>query len=76
MNIVGKFIMPPQSQVEFIIDKVTKFGGSNCIIYGNNITPEQINFYNERLRYSRMSILDGILLKSENGEKFLNHFKI
>ena len=75
MNIVGKFIMPPQSQVEFIIDKVTKFGGSNCIIYGNNITPEQINFYNERLRYSRMSILDGILLKSENGEKIFESFQ-
>lgn len=75
MNIVGKFIMPPQSQVEFIIDKVTKFGGSNCIIYGNNITPEQINFYNERLRYSRMSILDGILLKSENGGKIFESFQ-
>lgn len=75
MNIVGKFIMPPQNQVEFIIDKVTKFGGSNCIIYGNNITPEQINFYNERLRYSRMSILDGILLKSENGKKMFESFQ-
>lgn len=75
MNIVGKFIMPPQSQVEFIIDKVTKFGGSNCIIYGNNITPEQIDYYNERLRYSRISILDGILLKSENGRKIFESFQ-
>lgn len=74
MYIVGKFIMPPQKQVEFIIDKVNRFGGTNCIIYGNNISHEEINFYNERLKYSRMSILDGILLKSENGEKMYKSF--
>lgn len=74
MYIVGKFIMPPQKQVEFIIDKVNRFGGTNCIIYGNNISHEEINFYNERLKYSRMSILDGILLKSENGQKIYKSF--
>jgi hypothetical protein len=74
MHIVGKFIMPPQKQVEFVIDKISRFGGTNCIIYGNNISPEEINFYNERLKYSSMSILDGFQFKSENGEKIFRSF--
>lgn len=74
LNIVGKFVMPPKNQVDFIIEKVTQFGGMNCIIYGNNISPEEINFYNERLKYSGMAIIDGLLFKGSNGEKIYNSF--
>lgn len=75
LGIVGKFIMPPQNQVDFIIGKITKFGGANCILYGNNITPQEINFYNERLQFSNMSIVDGLLIKSENGRKIFKSFQ-
>lgn len=74
LNIVAKFIMPPENQVGFIIGKVAKFGGSHCIIYGNNITPEQINKYNEKLNFSGIEILDALLFKSVNGKKIYDSF--
>jgi hypothetical protein len=74
LNIVGKFIMPPSDQVDFIISKVAKFGGSRCVIYGNNITPEEINKYNQKLHHSGIEILDAILFKSENGRKIYDSF--
>ena len=51
LNIVGKFIMPTDNQLDFIIGKVAKFGGSKCILYGNNITPEQVNTYNKKTSF-------------------------
>ncbi|MFC6268279.1 JAB domain-containing protein [Frigoriflavimonas asaccharolytica] len=74
LNIVGKFIMPPENQVDFIIGKVAKFGGAKCILYGNNITPAEINKYNETLYYSGVEIIDALLFKSENGRKIYNSF--
>ncbi|WP_373709187.1 JAB domain-containing protein [Kaistella sp.] len=74
LNIVGKFIMPPENQVDFIIGKVAKFGGAKCILYGNNITPEEINKYNETLYYSGVEIIDALLFKSENGRKIYDSF--
>ena len=74
LNIVGKFIMPPDNQLDFIIGKVAKFGGSKCILYGNNITPEQINAYNKKLHFSGIEILDAILFNSENGRKLYESF--
>lgn len=74
LNIVGKFIMPPENQVGFIIGKVAKFGGNKCILYGNNITPEEVNKYNEKLKYSNIEILDGLKFKSENGRKMYDSF--
>ena len=74
LNIVGKFIMPPTNQVDFIIGKVAKFGGSKCILYGNNITPAEINKYNEKLHHSGIEILDALLFKSENGRKIYDSF--
>ena len=74
LNIVGKFIMPPENQVGFIIGKVAKFGGNKCILYGNNITPEEVNKYNEKLQFSNIEILDGLKFKSENGRKMYDSF--
>ena len=74
LNIVGKFIMPPENQVDFIIGKVAKFGGAKCILYGNNITPAEINKYNETLYYSGVEIIDALLFKSENGRKIYDSF--
>jgi hypothetical protein len=74
LNIVGKFIMPPENQVGFIIGKVARFGGNKCILYGNNITPEEVNKYNEKLQFSNIEILDGLKFKSENGRKMYDSF--
>ncbi len=74
LNIVGKFIMPTDNQLDFIIGKVAKFGGSKCILYGNNITPEQVNTYNKKLHFSGIEILDAILFNSENGRKLYESF--
>ena len=74
LNIVGKFIMPPDNQLDFIIGKVAKFGGSKCILYGNNITPEQINTYNQKLHFSGIEILDAIRFNSGNGKKLYESF--
>ncbi|WP_417430019.1 JAB domain-containing protein [Halpernia sp.] len=74
LNIVGKFIMPPENQVGFIIGKVAKFGGNKCILYGNNITPEQINSYNQKLNHSGIEIIDALLFKSANGRKIYDSF--
>lgn len=75
LNIVAKFLLPPRNEVDFIISKITKFGGHNCIIYGNDIKPEVINFYNERMRETRMSIIDAILFKSDNGKTLFKSFQ-
>ncbi len=74
LNIVGKFILPVNNQENFIVEKVSKFGGSNCVLYGNNITPELIAFYSKRLEHSNISITDAILIKSENGQKMWESF--
>ena len=74
LNIVGKFIMPPDSQLDFIIGKVARFGGSKCILYGNNITPEQVNTYNKKLHFSGIEILDAIRFNSGNGRKLYESF--
>ena len=74
LNIVGKFIMPPDNQLDFIIGKVAKFGGSKCILYGNNITPEQVNTYNKKLHFSGIEILDAIRFNSGNGRKLYESF--
>ena len=74
LSIVGKFLMPPKNQVDFIIGKVAKFGGAKCILYGNNITPAEINKYNETLYYSGVEIIDALLFKSENGRKIYDSF--
>jgi len=74
LNIVGKFIMPPDNQLDFIVGKVAKFGGAKCILYGNNITPKQINTYNKKLHFSGIEILDAILFNSENGRKLYESF--
>src|SRR5699024_1039603 len=72
--IVGKFIMPPDNQLDFIIGKDAKFGGSKCILYGNNITPEQVNTYNKKLHFSGIEILDAIRFNSGNGRKLYESF--
>lgn len=74
LNIVAKFIMPPANQIDFIIGKVARFGGSKCILYGNNISPAEINKYNEKLHFSGIEILDALLFKSENGRKIYDSF--
>ena len=74
LNIVGKFIMPPDNQLDFIIGKVARFGGSKCILYGNNITPEQVNAYNKKLHFSGIEILDAIRFNSGNGRKLYESF--
>ena len=74
LNIVGKFIMPPDNQLDFIIGKVARFGGSKCILYGNNITPEQVNTYNKKLHFSGIEILDAIRFNSGNGRKLYESF--
>ena len=74
LSIVGKFILPVNNQENSIIEKVSKFGGSSCVLYGNNITPELIDFYSKRLEHSNITITDAILLKSENGQKMWESF--
>lgn len=74
LNIVGKFIMPPDNQLDFIIAKVARFGGSKCILYGNNITPEQVNAYNKKLHFSGIEILDAIRFNSGNAKKLYESF--
>lgn len=74
LNIVGKFIMPPDNHLDFIIGKVAKFGGSKCILYGNNITSEQVNTYNKKLHFSGIEILDAIRFNSGNGRKLYESF--
>ncbi|WP_051230793.1 JAB domain-containing protein [Epilithonimonas caeni] len=74
LNIIGKFILPANNQENFIIEKVSKFGGSSCVLYGNNITPELVDFYSKRLEHSNITITDAILLKSENGQKMWESF--
>lgn len=74
LNIVGKFIMPPDNQLDFIIGKVARFGGSKCILYGNNITPEQVNVYNKKLHFSGIEILDAIRFNSGNAKKLYESF--
>lgn len=74
LNIIGKFILPSNDQGNFIIEKVSKFGGSSCVLYGNNITPELVDFYSKRLEHSNITITDAILLKSENGQKMWESF--
>ena len=74
LGIVGKFIMPSNDHIDFIIGKVAKFGGSKCILYGNNLTPHQINSYNKKLHYSGIEILDALVFRSENGKKMYDSF--
>ena len=74
LKIVGKFIMPAENQADFIVGKVVKFGGAKCILYGNNITPEEINSYNQKLNYSGIEIIDALLFKSANGRKIYDSF--
>lgn len=74
LHIVAKFIMPPSNQIDFIIGKVARFGGSKCVLYGNNITPDEINLYNEKLHFSGIEILDALLFKSDNGRKMYDSF--
>lgn len=74
MNIVGKFLLPQNGHTNFIAEKVAQFGGVNCILYGNNITNDEVNFYNRILQYSNISILDGILFKSDNASKTYKSF--
>ena len=74
LSIVGKFILPVNNQENSIIENVSKFGGSSCVLYGNNITPELIDFYSKRLEHSNITITDAILLKSENGQKMWESF--
>lgn len=69
LHILGKFIMPPKDQLNFIVDKITNYGGSKCILFGNNVSTEEVEFYNKRLKHSGMSIMDAFLFKSENGVK-------
>lgn len=80
LSIVGKFIIPVNNQEHFITEKVSKYGGSNCILFGNNITPELVDYYSSRLEFSNITITDAILFKSENGKKmwesFVNEDKI
>jgi len=74
LDIVAKFLMPPTDQLNFIIGKVARFGGSKCILYGNNLTPDEINIYNAELFFSGIEILDALLFKSENGRKIYDSF--
>ncbi|MEG2079582.1 JAB domain-containing protein [Chryseobacterium sp.] len=74
LDIVGKFLLPSQRPENFIIEKVSKFGGTNCILYGNNITPELINEYNLHLKNVNINITDALLFKSENGKKIWESF--
>lgn len=74
LDIVGKFILPSQRPENFIIEKVSKFGGTNCILYGNNVTPELINEYNLHLKNVNINITDALLFKSENGKKIWESF--
>lgn len=74
LSIVGKFLMPPENQIDFIIGKVVKFGGSKCILYGNNLNPDQINAYNKTLHHSGIEILDALVFRSENGKKMYDSF--
>lgn len=74
LQIVGKFMMPQTNEIDFILNKVLKFGGTNAILYGNNITPEIVNNYNEILKPSGVNIIDGIQFKSENANKMYKSF--
>lgn len=74
LNIVGKFILPVNNQDNFIIQKVSRFGGTSCVLYRNNISPELIEFYSKRLENSNITITDALLLKSENGKKIWESF--
>lgn len=74
LGIVGKFLMPPINQIDFIIGKVSKFGGTKCILYGNNLSPHLINSYNKKLHHSGIEILDALVFRSENGKKMYDSF--
>ena len=74
LQILGKFMMPQTKEIDFILNKVLKFGGTNAILYGNNITPEIVNNYNEILKPSGVNIIDGIQFKSENADKMYKSF--
>lgn len=74
LSIVAKFILPANNQENFIIEKVSKFGGTSCVLYGNNISPELVDFYSKKLENSNITITDAILFKSENGQKMWESF--
>ncbi|PTT38085.1 hypothetical protein DBR28_09030, partial [Chryseobacterium sp. HMWF028] len=74
LSIVGKFILPANNQENFIIEKVSKFGGTSCVLYGNNISPGLVDFYSKKLENSNITITDAILFKSENGHKMWESF--
>lgn len=74
LQIVGKFLMPQKDDIDFILNKVLKFGGTRAVLYGNNITPELVNNYNSILKPSGVDIMDGIQFKSENSTKMYKSF--
>lgn len=74
LQIMGKFVMPQKNEIDFILNKVLKFGGTTAVLYGNNITPELVNKYNSILKPSGVNIMDGIQFKSANSFKMYKSY--
>ncbi|MDV2442591.1 hypothetical protein CMV00_02100 [Elizabethkingia anophelis] len=65
-EIVGKFILPQHKQFEKLLELMTVHAGAGTVLYGNNISKEMFNDYNERLSPTGFKILDAMLLQSNN----------
>lgn len=74
LAIVGKFVLPRGNISDFIIEKLSDYGGVTCILYGNQMDPAVINRINENMKNSKYNISDAILFRSENGEKIIHSF--
>ncbi|MDV3950568.1 hypothetical protein CMT75_18800 [Elizabethkingia anophelis] len=74
LEIVGKVVLPQEKQVEKITEILTIYGGTRAILYGNNVTPTMVNYYNTRLANVNLHIEDAIEIKSENAQKLYKSY--
>lgn len=75
-EIVGKFILPQEKQFEKLVELMTIYAGTSCILFGNNVNSKMIDQYNKRLELIGFNLLDGIRLQSGNYYSILSEAEI
>ena len=65
-EIMGKFVLPQNRQLEKLTELLTIHAGTATILYGNNVTNEMYKFYRDQLALSGFTALDAMRIKSGN----------
>lgn len=65
-EIMGKFVLPQNRQLEKLTELLTIHAGTATILYGNNVTNKMFESYRDQLALSGFMTLDAIRIKSGN----------